>query len=554
MRFSLKKHVSDVVFIVVVLILVARFLSISEVRPMPVSVVMSGSMEPTLSRGDVIFWHPCKISDVRVGDIIVYKSYIEKDKYVLHRVIDIRVENGEILLATKGDANEFPDQSGPHIVEPYIRENHFLGKAVGVGSLPLKIPLVGNLFIALGDLTNSISKSITSAGTPFAVAPLVVPAIAFVLLLFMWEDGGAKKYKKLNLILGPDKVRVRRVFLYTFVAFLAMMLSTLLFANSIVTVSAGVGEEPEPANLEVTLPPNATKTQEVTITNDGFLPLKCVVFMDGDIKEIGAVSRNVMVIQGGKYDTISTTFFAYSTTKPGVYNGKIVAYSSPFWVVLPDDFITALLDYNPYIAVILLDIVSGLVFAVLVVVVMLLLSLLVDEILLWGEYLGGRFQIRKIQMGWTDKVKAVVREKTSKVFGFLIKIDWIKVKGKKIAGQAALISVPFFPVALFSLPVAILSAAVLVTLIFFRLGCRYRAEFYLGSLTSTLLITIFVYLYPQIFSMPVDFTSLLIVGAVSLLLYLVFLFPVLLVSYITAKTIFYILEEKYPELMFEGDV
>lgn len=554
MRFSLKKHVSDVVFIVIVLVLTARFFSISEVRPMPVSVVTSGSMEPALSKGDIIFWHPCKISDVRVGDIIVYKSYIEKDKYVLHRVIEVRVENGEILLTTKGDANEYPDQAGPHIVEPYIRENHFLGKAVGIGSLPLKIPFVGSLFIALGELTSYVSKSITTAGTPFAVTPLVVPAIAFILLLFMWEDEGTKKYRKLNLILGPEKLRLRRVFLYTFIAFMAMMLSTILFANSIVTVSVGVGQQPEPANLEVTLAGNSTTSQEITVTNDGFLPLKCVVFMEGDITNVATVSQNVKKIEGGKYETISTTFFAYSTTRPGVYNGKIVAYSSPFWVVLPDDFISEMLDYNPYIAVIVFDIISSLVFAVLIVAVMLLLSLLVDEILLWGVYVKGRYQIKKVQIGLFERFKPALKEKSAKVFGFLMKVDWIKVKGKKIVGQAALISVPFLPVALFSLPLAVLLSAAILTLIFFKLGYRYRAEFYLGVLASTILLTIFVYLYPQLFSPPLDMVSLLSASAVALLLYLLFLIPVLVVSYITARIAFHIGEEKHPELMFEGDV
>ncbi|MEM3444835.1 MAG: signal peptidase I [Thermoplasmata archaeon] len=554
MRFRLKKHVSDVVFIIIVLVLIARFLSLSEVRPMPVSVVTSRSMEPTLSVGDVIFWHPCKISDVRPGDIIVYKSYIERDKYVLHRVIEVREENGEILLTTKGDANEYPDQSGPHIVEPYIRENHFLGKAVGIGSLPLKIPYVGYLSIALGELANSISRSITSAGTPFVVTPLLIPAIAFILLLFIWEDEGSKKYRKLNLILGPEKVRVKRVFLYTFVAFLCIMLSTILFANSVITVSVGVKEKPEPANLEVTFWENGTATREVSITNDGFLPLKCVVFVEGEIKDVAAVGQNVKVIDGGKQDSISANFFAYSTTRPGIYNGKIVAYSSPFWVVLPEDFITAMLNYNPYLAIIVFDLVSSLVFAVLIVAVMILLSLLVDEILLWSVYLKGRFQIKKVPSLLFREFKLGVKEKFARVFGFLMKIDWIKVRGKMIVGQASLVTILFLPLALFSLPLAVLLSAFVVTLVFFRLGYRYRAEFYLGCLASTLLLTLFVYLYPLAFSPPVDFSSVLTAGAVSLILYLVFMLPVLLVSYITARIAFHIGEEKHPELMFEGDV
>ncbi|MEM4160553.1 MAG: hypothetical protein QW531_01055, partial [Thermoplasmata archaeon] len=150
--------------------------------------------------------------------------------------------------------------------------------------------------------------------------------------------------------------------------------------------------------------------------------------------------------------------------------------------------------------------------------------------------------------------KLGVKEKFARVFGFLMKIDWIKVRGKMIVGQASLVTILFLPLALFSLPLAVLLSAIVVTLVFFRLGYRYRAEFYLGCLASTLLLTLFVYLYPLVFSPPVDFSSVLTAGAVALILYLVFMLPVLLVSYITARIAFHIGEEKHPELMFEGDV
>jgi len=554
MRFSLKKYFTDVLFLIVVLILISRFLSVAEVKPMPVSVIISGSMEPTLARGDIVFWHPCKISDVRPGDIIVYKSYIEKDKYVVHRVIEVREENGEIMLTTKGDANEYPDQWGPHIVEPYIKENHLLGKVVGIGSLPLKIPFFGHLILALSDLSNYVSKSIASAGTPVAATPLLIPAIAFVLLLFVWDEPEKKKFRKLSLILGPEKVRLRRVFFYTFSAFLALMLCTLLFATSVVSVSVGVGQKTEPANLEFRLEQNSTVSQNITVTNDGFLPLKCVIFMEGDVKQVGVLGENVKVVEAGKQEQVSASFFAYNTTQPGVYNGKVVAYSSPFWVILPDSFMSSLLAYNPHIAILLFDIISSFIFSLLIVAVMLLLSILVDEVLLWSEYLRSRFQMKKTPSKGLAEVKARTKALCKKIFGFLMKTDWIKINGKKVVFHRVLLTLPFLPLALFSLPLALLCSELLSTIIFFYLGYRYRAEYYLGCATGAMLIIAFVYLYPQILSAPLDFASLLSAFAVALTLYLIFLLPLLLLSYICARAIFYIEEGKHPEIMFEGDV
>ncbi len=73
--------------------------------PMPfgigVSVVLTGSMEPTLSANDLVF---VKESDtVAVGDIVVYQS---GNSLVIHRVMEV----GEDFIVTKGDANNAADE------------------------------------------------------------------------------------------------------------------------------------------------------------------------------------------------------------------------------------------------------------------------------------------------------------------------------------------------------------------------------------------------------------------------------------------------------------
>ena len=73
--------------------------------PMPfgvgVSVVLSGSMEPKFSAGDLIV--VVEADDYAINDIVVYQS---AKKAVVHRIIDI----DEDRIITQGDANNVSDK------------------------------------------------------------------------------------------------------------------------------------------------------------------------------------------------------------------------------------------------------------------------------------------------------------------------------------------------------------------------------------------------------------------------------------------------------------
>ncbi len=72
--------------------------------PMPFgigsSVVLSGSMEPTLSVNDLVFVHAQ--DNYEIGDVVVYQS---GHSLVIHRIVEMR-DDGYI---TKGDANNTDD-------------------------------------------------------------------------------------------------------------------------------------------------------------------------------------------------------------------------------------------------------------------------------------------------------------------------------------------------------------------------------------------------------------------------------------------------------------
>ena len=73
--------------------------------PMPfgvgAAVVMSGSMEPTLSTGDLILVR--RADEAKVGDIVVYEA---ENHLIVHRIIEMSDDS----ITTQGDANNVPDE------------------------------------------------------------------------------------------------------------------------------------------------------------------------------------------------------------------------------------------------------------------------------------------------------------------------------------------------------------------------------------------------------------------------------------------------------------
>lgn len=98
-----------------------------DLLPMPfgygAAVVLSGSMEPTYSAGDLLIVK--KADHYQTGDIVVYQT---GQNLVVHRITDM---NGE-TVTTQGDANNAPD-------EPFAVTQI---KGISVGS----IPFVGTWF------------------------------------------------------------------------------------------------------------------------------------------------------------------------------------------------------------------------------------------------------------------------------------------------------------------------------------------------------------------------------------------------------------------------
>jgi signal peptidase I len=116
----------------------------------PFYIVASGSMIPTLNISDfVIINHNIPFSNLKVGDIIVFKSPgslipNEQHETIVHRIVHISTGIEGRVITTKGDAN---DGSIPYIDYP-LREQNYVGKVIYV------IPKLGLVTKMLSPPTN----------------------------------------------------------------------------------------------------------------------------------------------------------------------------------------------------------------------------------------------------------------------------------------------------------------------------------------------------------------------------------------------------------------
>ena len=72
-------------------------------------VIMSGSMEPTISTGSVAFAQPVPSQELQIGDVIAFNPHPDAVMPTIHRVIKIEDRKGTRYYTTRGDSNNGDD-------------------------------------------------------------------------------------------------------------------------------------------------------------------------------------------------------------------------------------------------------------------------------------------------------------------------------------------------------------------------------------------------------------------------------------------------------------
>ena len=131
------KEIAVYIVLIIAVFIVAQHLN----------VVVSGSMEPVMYRGDIVVleqanilgFHEFSPDDIQVGDIVVYNAAWHEGP-VIHRVIDIGKINGTTVFKIKGDNNDAVD---PY----YVTKGQIKSRVVTINDNPLIIPKIGYISI-----------------------------------------------------------------------------------------------------------------------------------------------------------------------------------------------------------------------------------------------------------------------------------------------------------------------------------------------------------------------------------------------------------------------
>lgn len=90
------------------------------------SIVHGTSMFPTFRENDMILWVKVNPSDIKLGDVIVFRHPTTPNvDNVVHRVVEIQLEAGKYSFRTQGDNLSNPDRY-------YVPEANVHGLVIGV--------------------------------------------------------------------------------------------------------------------------------------------------------------------------------------------------------------------------------------------------------------------------------------------------------------------------------------------------------------------------------------------------------------------------------------
>lgn len=123
--------------------------------------VVSGSMEPSIPTGSLVYIGEAELKDVSEGEVIAFYGTRDMASIITHRVVENRVLTGEFI--TKGDANQTADMN------PVPYENV-------IGRVVYSVPAAG-----------AMAEMFTSREGKILAGAVIVGAILLQMLAFLAE-------------------------------------------------------------------------------------------------------------------------------------------------------------------------------------------------------------------------------------------------------------------------------------------------------------------------------------------------------------------------------
>ncbi|MBU1102158.1 signal peptidase I [Patescibacteria group bacterium] len=143
----MKKIFKAIYYVFIACIALIALLLVFSVFPITgnykVLIVQSGSMAPAIKTGSVVIVKP--VSDYKIGDVITFGQIAKTKAPTSHRIYDIKVENGNPIYITKGDANNAPDAKEvqkSEIIGKVLFSVPYAGYAVDAAKKPAGFALI----------------------------------------------------------------------------------------------------------------------------------------------------------------------------------------------------------------------------------------------------------------------------------------------------------------------------------------------------------------------------------------------------------------------------
>jgi signal peptidase I len=567
-KLTMRKFIGHLLFAAILLLIATRFLSVTSETAFPISIVTADSMSPSLMEGDLILWTPVTIEDIEVGDVVVFKSWLSwpEERLVVHRVIEKKQTGRGSALVTKGDANEWTDQAGPHIPEPYITESNFIGKTLSIGSQPLKIPFVGRLGLWLNQALSVLSQPSAAKGTTTYVGvfmPLTIAVILLVVSIFILPEREKNKTIREKIhyyIMGSQLLNIKKAFAFFFFIFVLLLVLVHFFAYDSISASVGVGEFPDESEFKIgsIKPGQTTMPRTMPVSNPGVLPVKGVIVGEGEMEHF--INRDSFIVNPVSFVEMNVTASISNDTVNGSYVGRIMVYSSPLWMIFPDNVIVSIANIHAQSSIIILDVLSAVVLTFLTILTMIAVSFIARryrsyEINLSWHY-APRLYLKKGIMQHCKSFFKGSKNVLSHRFNWLGKIDLSEIDIKPLF-LGSFVLIPLF-LLVNSEILAMIIASIASGIIAYYLRCRLRKEIIIVSSTVMIMTVGFLSLktnYDLFTSNKTIIESLALgLGSVGvyLLLLAFLLVPISLVSWYITNQIRNLKERKEPLLILEG--
>jgi signal peptidase len=533
-------------------------------------------MSPALMEGDIVAWTPMKIEDIKVGDVIVFKSKIHwpDEKILVHRVSGVLTNNnGQIMLETKGDKNKFTDQAGPHIPEPYIRENNLMGKVLSIGQQPLKLPFVGYIGLWINEGLNLISQP-TSSKESFSYVgiftPLTISVLLFVILIFILPEKAKTFKEKIRLnIFGRKPLKLKKTIIIFLIAYIVFFSVIHVFANESISASVGIREKSPDSMIDFgRLKPGITSSKRpLPVINPSTMPVKGFIFGNGEMKDL--VQSEIFQLEKGETKTVTVKVKTEKTTPNGSYLGDIMVYSSPFWLMFHDDLVKNLVNWNPHGAIFILDLLSAVILTFITMLILVSISFIAEKYSNLSIDFSWRHAPRTIlKMNTVKKivnVKNKLKTTIGKSMGWIMRVDLSK--SRPIDTSFSKYIKPAIP-ALTLIPILYLIEDQLIAMFFAVIIAGLFAYFVSCKLRNKIIITTVVTMGLAISHMIIQ-SNLVIIskyetiiefwsvafGAIGvyILLFTLLLIPLALCSWAIIHLIRNLKERKDPLLSLDGN-